>query len=333
MSEQITFWPRGAVTGVGSLPGDDPAEAATMVFGELPDLPHLAELPARGPGADMIGRAATLLPDLPVQLEPSGWRFTSRPGRDLRRARDFLRQDLDALEDAGHAYAGAVKVQVAGPVTLGASIELTAGHRAISDHGALHDIAEALAGGLREHLADVQSRLPLASIVVQLDEPSVPAALAAHIPTASGYGTLPALDPILARTTMGIVLADVPAVARVVHCCAGGAPLRLFVEAGADAVSVDLDQLTLAELDAVGELIEDGVGIWLGAISSSGSDELPVQVADRVLSWWSTLGFVPGELADRVVLTPGCGLAGSSPARAREVYRVLRETGPRLSEQ
>ena len=42
-------WRPGAVTGIGSLPGTDPDEAAALVFGELPDLPHLAELP--GPRA------------------------------------------------------------------------------------------------------------------------------------------------------------------------------------------------------------------------------------------------------------------------------------------
>ena len=35
-------------TGVGSLPGTDPAEAVRIVVGELPDLPHLPELPGRG---------------------------------------------------------------------------------------------------------------------------------------------------------------------------------------------------------------------------------------------------------------------------------------------
>ncbi len=73
-------WAPGAVTGIGSLPGTDPAEAAALVLGELPDLPHLPELPARGPGADMVGRGAALLVDLPVELVPSGWRLTARPG-------------------------------------------------------------------------------------------------------------------------------------------------------------------------------------------------------------------------------------------------------------
>ena len=78
----------GWATGVGSLPGTDPREAAAVVAGELPDLPHLPELPGRGPGADMVGRtAARCCVDLHVDLQPSGWRLVDRPGMDERRAR------------------------------------------------------------------------------------------------------------------------------------------------------------------------------------------------------------------------------------------------------
>ncbi len=49
------------------MPGTDPDEATAVVLGELPDLPHLPELPARGPGADLVGRTAALLVDLPVE--------------------------------------------------------------------------------------------------------------------------------------------------------------------------------------------------------------------------------------------------------------------------
>jgi hypothetical protein len=84
-------WGAGSATGIGSLPGSDIREAVRVVFGELPDLPHLPELPARGPGADMIGRGAGLLVDMPVDLQPAGWRLVDRPGRDLRRAWDWMR--------------------------------------------------------------------------------------------------------------------------------------------------------------------------------------------------------------------------------------------------
>src|SRR4051812_48615702 len=78
-------WPAGAATGVGSMPGSDVDEALALVFGELPDLPHLPELPARGVGADMIGRSASVLVDLHVDLQPSGWRLLpggAGPGHD-----------------------------------------------------------------------------------------------------------------------------------------------------------------------------------------------------------------------------------------------------------
>ena len=126
-------WGPGAATGVGSLPGTDPAEAVRLVLGELPDLPHLPELPARGAGADMVGRGAALLVDLPVDVQPSGWRLVDRPGRDLRRAADLLARDLDALERAADGYAGPLKLQVTGPWTLAATVELHYGDKAVSD--------------------------------------------------------------------------------------------------------------------------------------------------------------------------------------------------------
>ncbi|MGZ6772647.1 MAG: hypothetical protein ACXVGA_08965, partial [Mycobacteriaceae bacterium] len=66
--------PPGTATGIGSWPGTDPVEAARVVLGELGVLPHLVELPARGVGADMIGRTAALLVDIAVEVSPSGYR-------------------------------------------------------------------------------------------------------------------------------------------------------------------------------------------------------------------------------------------------------------------
>ena len=62
------LWPEGIGTGVGSLPGTDPVEASALVTGETPELPAFPELPDRGVGADMIGRATGLLVDLAVEV-------------------------------------------------------------------------------------------------------------------------------------------------------------------------------------------------------------------------------------------------------------------------
>src|SRR3954453_21335391 len=178
-----TTW--GPASGVGSLPGTDPAEAVRVVLGELPGLPHLPELPDRGPGADLIGRTAALLVDLAVDLTPAGWRLVPRAGLDLRRAKDLLERDLDALTAVADGYAGPFKVQAAGPWTLASGLERERGERAVVDPGARRDLAQSLAEGLAAHAADVAARVPGAPGVGQLDEPSVPGLVKGSLPTAS----------------------------------------------------------------------------------------------------------------------------------------------------
>ena len=103
-----------AASGIGSLPGIDPIAAARLVRDELPELHALAELPARGPGAGLVGRTASMLyVDLPVDLQPAGWRLVDRPGADQRRAVSLLRQDLDALDEVFEGYAGPLKLRYA----------------------------------------------------------------------------------------------------------------------------------------------------------------------------------------------------------------------------
>ena len=115
------------------MPGTDPAEAMRVIAGELPDFPHLPELPARGPGADLTGRTAALLVDIPVEVSPRGWRLAEHPGRDLNRARSLLSFDLDVLEEVLDGYRGLVKVELCGPVDAGrhagAAAHAERGHR------------------------------------------------------------------------------------------------------------------------------------------------------------------------------------------------------------
>jgi len=149
-------------TGVGSMPGSDDAayvEAVRTVLGELPDLPHLPELPGRGTAATMIGRALAIVSELGADLQPAGWRLTDAPGVDQRRARSLLAQDLDRLEEQAQGYDGAFKVQVAGPWTLAATVEKPRGDKVLSDVGARRELAQALAEGLGDHVADARRRL------------------------------------------------------------------------------------------------------------------------------------------------------------------------------
>jgi hypothetical protein len=326
-------WPAGASTGIGSLPGTDVREAARIVLGEGTELPFLPELPARGLGADLIGRTASLLVDIAVDWQPHGWTVTARRGRDLGQARDFLLRDLDELTERGQGVPR-LKVQVCGPITLATAIELPNLYKLLSDQGALRDLTASLAEGVSRHLADLARRLPGTELILQLDEPSLPAVLAGHVPTPSGYGTLRALDRPLVEPLLAQVLAAVPAGSAVVHCCAAGVPFELLRAAGAAGVSYDDTLIGRAELDAVGEFIESGGSLWIGVVPGTDTAErlqAPV-VRRRITELWNRLGFAEDLLADTVVPTPRCGLGGASMPYVRSVFEVLAEVGRSLSE-
>ncbi|WP_404828914.1 methionine synthase [Streptomyces dioscori] len=304
------------------MPGGDARETAKSVTGtfEGPEtgMPYLAELPARGPGADMIGRTAGMLSELYARVEPSGWRLGDRPGRDTKRARSWLGEDLDALEEFTQGYEGPLKVQAVGPWTLAAALELHNGEVALSDAGACRDLAGSLAEGLREHLADVRRRVPGAEIVLQLDEPSLIAVLRGQVRSASGYRTHRAVDRQLVEATLREVIGVQSGGPVVVHSCAPDVPFALLRRAGATGVSFDFSLLTERDDDVIGEAVEAGTRLFAGVVAGTdGPLSDPAGSVMGVRTLWRRLGLSPGLLTDAVTLTPSCGLAGASPEYAR----------------
>jgi hypothetical protein len=330
-------WPNAAATGVGSMPGTDPAEAVTVVLGELPDLPHLPELPARGVGADLTGRTAALLVDLPIETAAGRWKLAARPGRDQRRAAGLLSADLDAVQEAAADWAGPFKVQVCGPWTLAATIGLTHSQNpALADPGAVADLIASLAEGVAAHVAEVRGRLPGATVLLQLDEPALPAVLAGSVPTASGLNRVGAVDRTVTTEGLRTVLAAGTAFG-LVHCCASGIPFGLLREAGAQAVAFDMGVLRREDEDNLAELVEADLGIFAGVIQSPERNAPRTRPSDRdpgveLLGLWHRMGIPAGGLDRQVVFTPACGLAGATPAGARAALARCREAARVLPE-
>ena len=327
-----------AATGIGSLPGTDSHEWSRTIAGELPDFPHIPELPARGPGADLIGRTMALLaevaPDLAVETTPVGWRLADAPGRVMSRARSWLSEDLDGVEQALAGRRGPLKAQLAGPWTLAAAVETRGGERAVRDHGACRDIAEALAEATAVQVREIQRRLPGVDVVLQLDEPSLPSVLAGGVTTASGLATYRAVDPARAQSHLAWVIDAAAGQGALpgVHCCHPRAPIDLLRRAGVRMLSVDPQVLDEAQEEPLGSALESGVLILLGYAPS-----LPVPVPDAqalgermaavALTQYSRWG-IPAESANaHVALAPTCGLAGADPAWARLVYAALGVAG------
>ncbi|MBV9382123.1 MAG: methionine synthase [Streptosporangiaceae bacterium] len=319
------------------MPGTDPAEAARVVAGELPDFPHLPELPARGPGADLTGRTAALLVDMPAEVTPRGWRLAERPGRDVQRARSMLSADLDALEEALQGFSGPLKVQLCGPWTLAATLEQPRSmNPALADPGAVADLAASLAEGAAAHVADVAKRVPGARLVVQLDEPALPAVTAGSVPTASGLSRVAPAEEDTLRERLRAVLAATTAYT-VVHCCAEHVPFGIIQEAGADALAVDLSLLRRGDTDELAGLAEAGRGLLAGAVDFAATERpggpAPETAAARAAgALWRRTGLAVAGRSEQVVITPRCGLAGASPDQARQALRRCREAARILPE-
>lgn len=317
----------------GSFPGHDPREPVRICAGENPALPSVPELPARGPGADMIGRTLALLsqvaPDYAAETTPSGWRLAGRTSdaatRPMRRAAAWLGEDLDVAEE-GYVGASAVKVALAGPWTLAANVDLRSGHRILSDPGAVRDLLAAYPAMLASWLPELARRWP--ATVLQLDEPSLPQVLAARVATPSGLDFYRGVSAEVVRDGLAAAVSAAHTLdAQVVlHCCAVPAPVPLLLAAGADAVSIDLLRQTPdgrgGQDEAVlGALLESERSLVAGVVPwqpTGPAEALPATVT-RVLDLLNRTGVPLDACAPRLAVSTACGLAGASPDGARSI--------------
>ncbi|HMC69949.1 MAG TPA: methionine synthase, partial [Mycobacteriales bacterium] len=280
---------------------------------------------------DMVGRTAAALVDLHVDLQPAGWRLVARAGHDERRAAARLEEDLDALipfADLDRRF----KVQLVGPWTLAAQLELPRGGKVLADRGALRDLAGSLAETGREHLAAVRRRLPHASVVLQLDEPQLSAVIGGKVASESGLSRLPVPEhaDVVATLASVVTAAETPVV---IHSCAVDVPVGVIADAGAMAVSLDLAVRRL-DNDQVGELVERGLQLWLGVVPSLGPGSPPTvrEILAPVRRLTGDIGVDAERLAKAVTLTPACGLAGASPGWARTAMRLATQSARALDE-
>ena len=316
---------RGGPPASARCPAPTRSEAAVVVTGELPDLPHLPELPGRGAGADMVGRTGALLVDLHVDLQPSGWRLVDRPGMDERRARSYLAQDLDQLEEHGR------RLRRAGEAP---------GLRAV-DRGCGAAPAPGRAGALRRGRAARPGRVadrgrarargrpapaPAgAEPVLQLDEPTLPAVLHGAIRSTSGarsYAPVPRRrrESVLRRPDRRGRRPRGRALLR--PAPAGLAAARRPAPRGSRSTSRSSRRTSTTSSATA---VEDGVALLAGlvpAVPAAGqrlSD--PAATVEPVRRLWHRLGLAPESLRT-VVVTPTCGMAGADPGHAVRALRL-----------
>jgi len=332
-------------TGLGSLPaevgsggrGFSPLDFQSRAADGSPAMPYLAEAPQRGAGADMIGRAlaiaSTQSRDFAATTVPTGWRLSS-PGRDMERALAWLGADRDAFCEVVAEHSGAVKVQIAGPYTVAASVENASGARMSSDAAFVAELAQALAAAMGTLISDITRQTAATSVIVQIDEPMVPMVLAGSLPTASGYSRhwpRPAAEvmPLLTQLVSDIA-GDVW-----LHCCADSPPIELLRGTGATGVSIAASAIADIDLDLIGQHIDAGKTLALGVISPADWGRPQAQLIDLAVATSERLrerlSFSEQQWGSALVLTATCGLAGASVLQATAVMSALNTAAASLS--
>ena len=237
---------------LGPMPGMSMAEAADIILGETA-LPALPQLPERGLGSDAVGRTASMLEAISIDRGPRAWRMTARPQLLTRRAWDRLERDLDEVQEVWGENVTRVKVQALGPWSLAASIELSDGHRVLTDRGAFTELAESLRQGLHAHAEDVATRFH-GEVVVQLDEPLLGDVTAGRLPGTTDFDTIPAVPDEVALDLLQSFEADY------LH-----APPLWALAPAATTFLTDFRGLdTPRNLDGLGEHLSAGHRIGLG---------------------------------------------------------------------
>ena len=310
------------ITATGSLPGTDFRGALTAMAEALPEVLPLPELPARGVGSDLIGRALGLISGLGFDLQPAGWRLVPNTGADHRRAVAQWRRDLDDAEELLQGFEGVLKIGVAGPWTLASSVERPMGDRLVADHGARRELAQALVEGVAGLRAEVSRRMPGATLWVQIDEPSLLAVAEGRVPTASGFSRhrrvdLPGLVEALRPLADGSWL----------HCCAPGRWLDIARRAGFAGVSVDA---ALVALDELAQWRDESRGLILGVVDTARG---PQTVDELVRASLRVLRAIQVDSLDGLLLGTACGLSGWRREDVIPQLEALRKAEALVGEQ
>jgi hypothetical protein len=325
------FLEPGTPTGVGSLPFDDVAEAARRELHLHRELPAAPQLPRRSHAEGMLAQLVTGMDgvswredgcSLSVDRRAAGAGDVSAP-LDPEAFGGVL-GFLDEAKAIGHT--GPVKVQLAGPVTLGLALL----HGGAKPAKAFPLAAAVVAGRLKALVAQVRAQLPASPVVVVLDEPGLTAYVRSGFPLGA-EDTIDLLSGAMATATSSA--ADVIAG---VHCC-GPTDWRLVLHAGPDLVSLPVDATAGDDGAGFSTFLDRGGFIAWGAIPT----DRPLGERDdlhwrRLNGLWGELarnGCDPVRLRTQALLTPSCGLALHQPAQVAPVFALVRRLAERVQDQ
>lgn len=322
--------PAGCVTGVGSLPFEDPGDAISFVARHCPVLPFWPQLPCRlaqeGIISQGLGALAALLQPGP---RPYCWQLLSGAQHAFAAGLDQAEACLipataagffaleDALEAERFPQAVAIKAQTEGPATLTGCLFLD-GEPLSSQSGWLEMIASFVA---RQAAWQVMRLRRFGKpVVFVMDEPAISLWLACpgqRIPCR----LTEAIEVVLrAAREAGAIVG--------IHCCSA-LPVQLLAALEPDFVSFD------AHLPVAGQgwrrlvqaIMARSGRLAFGLVPTDLRS--PTWVSDLFVRWLNLVSGVGDvvEIASRTIVTATCGLGLVTPTDAETIFGRCRQVG------
>ncbi|HMG42848.1 MAG TPA: hypothetical protein VK611_16065 [Acidimicrobiales bacterium] len=317
-------FPRGLSTGIGSLPHDDPDEAARFALDAHPRLPAAPSLPRRSATEGMIAQAAwgitgvSVLEDGSLLVDEAAVDPEVPLGDAGVDGEPFvaLRAFLTAVEGREEPF----KLQLTGPVTLGLALHAVG----VSTDRAFGVARLAVTARIRATLARAHELAPDATPVLFLDEPGLRAALDPGFPLD--------LDDALDLVSSAMAVVEDTAIAGL-HCC-GRADWQAVLQSGPQILSLPVGMGAPEHAGALAGFLERGGWVAWGAVPTDGP---LIESADvlwrRLRAEWDALavaGCDPQLLREQAIITPACGLVGLDRFQAHQVSGLAALLAERL---
>jgi hypothetical protein len=316
------FEPAGAVTGIGSLPFVDPAEAVAFVARHCPEVPFLPEPPLRqltdgalaqvldGWGRSAAGEVALAEEDLPRFV---GGLRSSPPDLAGWVGEAFARLDL-ALSRGDLPVARAVKVQLTGPITLSWLVKVDAEPASLRP-SLVATLAERVCRQAAWAVRSLDGHgIP---VLVVLDEPAL--GLVGGADECSWW-------PVHVLSQVCEVIREEGGLAGV-HCCTSADP-AVAAATGADLLSFDA-RGSLGRQPSLASHWRAGRSTAFGLVASNDDEGV---AGERFGEW---LGWCPPDdlasAARRTLVTATCGLGLLDAEQACRSFRTAQAVGDLVS--
>jgi methionine synthase II (cobalamin-independent) len=315
--------PAGGVTGIGTLPHRDPAEAVRFVAEVCPEIPYWPQLPRRDEKESLIAQCLAGLESL-VSPRGDAVGFKVRPDRVktfvklLERAPGDLPRDhasgffafKNALAAGHFPQAGAIKGQITGPVTL--AMHLYVGEETLARSEESSRAVAARIINIARWQIDRLNRHGR-PVIIFIDEPGL-----------ATLGTM-ILDPDLAhlRAAMGVVIEAIRSAGAIpgLHCC-GKFPFSLAGQLRPKILSFDAyhGMEAFGADRAAREFIDEG-GIVAYGLLPALPQRTPLDPRALRGRWKRTFSeLMVTKAARQSLVTPNCGLASATEDYARECF-------------